>query len=199
MRFGARDYDPRTGRFLAPDPLRFGGGGTNLYGYALADPVNLTDPSGQILDTILDVGFILYDLYQIGKDLMNGCGVDPWNVAALGADVAGALIPFATGGGAAVRAGREATEGIYEVMTREGLPYVGQSGNIDQRLAQHVASGKITQERPKRPSAPRCTGGKTAREVAEQRRINELTNGVGASDPGIAITCAIRSARSDNI
>ena len=44
VRFGARDYDPETGRFTAPDPLRFGGGGTNLYGYALADPVNLDRP-----------------------------------------------------------------------------------------------------------------------------------------------------------
>ncbi|WP_084284650.1 NHL domain-containing protein [Solirubrobacter soli] len=186
VRFGARDYDPRTGRFLAPDPLRFGGGGTNLYGYALADPVNLTDPSGQILDTILDIGFIAYDLYRIGKSLMNGCGVDPWDVAALGADVAGALIPFATGGGAAVRAGREATEGVYEVVTKEGLPYVGQSNNIDRRLAEHVRDGKITQEAADAAARTEVLGGKTAREVAEQRRINDLTNGVGASDPGIA-------------
>jgi RHS repeat-associated protein len=186
VRFGARDYDPKTGRFLAPDPLRFGGGDTNLYGYALADPVNLTDPSGQILDTILDIGFIAYDLYKIGKGLMNGCGVDPWDAAALGADVAGALIPFATGGGAAVRAGREATEGVYEVVTREGLPYVGQSNNIDRRLAEHVRDGKITQEAADAARRSEVTGGKTAREVAEQRRINELTNGVGASDPGIA-------------
>ena len=186
VRFGARDYDARTGRFMAPDPLRFGGGGTNLYGYALMDPVNLTDPSGQILDTILDIGFIGYDLYRIGKSLMNGCGVDAWDVVALGADVAGALIPFVTGGGAAVRAGREATEGIYEVVTKEGLPYVGQSNNIDRRLAEHVRDGKITQEAADAATRTEVTGGKTAREVAEQRRINDLTNGVGASDPGIA-------------
>ena len=54
----------RLGRFTTPDPLRFGGGGTNLYGYALNDPVNLSDPSGQILDTLLDIGFIAYDLYR---------------------------------------------------------------------------------------------------------------------------------------
>jgi hypothetical protein len=30
------------------DPLRFGGGDANLYGYVLNDPINLTDPDGQI-------------------------------------------------------------------------------------------------------------------------------------------------------
>ncbi|MCW5829300.1 MAG: hypothetical protein KIT79_08290 [Deltaproteobacteria bacterium] len=29
-RFGARDYDPRTGRWLARDPILFGGGTANL-------------------------------------------------------------------------------------------------------------------------------------------------------------------------
>jgi len=186
VRFGARDYDPETGRFTTPDPLRFGGGSTNLYGYALADPVNLADPSGQILDTLLDIGFIAYDLFDIGRSLMNGCGVSGTQWLALGADVAGALIPFATGGGAAVRAGSNATEGIYQVMTKEGLPYVGQSNNIERRLAEHVRNGKITQEAADAAQRSEVLGGKTAREIAEQRRINDLTNGVGASSPDIA-------------
>lgn len=46
VRFGARDYDPSVGRWTAKDPLLFGGGDTELYGYVLEDPVNLTDPSG---------------------------------------------------------------------------------------------------------------------------------------------------------
>jgi RHS repeat-associated protein len=47
LRFGARDYDPSIGRWLAKDPLLFGGGDTNLYGYVANDPVNWTDPSGK--------------------------------------------------------------------------------------------------------------------------------------------------------
>src|SRR4029077_2590427 len=105
VRFGARDYDPALGRFTTPDPLRFGGGGTNLYGYALNDPVNLSDPSGQILDTLLDIGFIAYDLFDIGRSLMNGCGVSGMQALALGADVAGALIPFVAGGGVGAAGG----------------------------------------------------------------------------------------------
>ncbi len=46
VHFGARDYDPRTGRWTAPDPLRYEGGDTNLYRYAHGDPVNLIDPTG---------------------------------------------------------------------------------------------------------------------------------------------------------
>jgi RHS repeat-associated protein len=46
VRFGARDYDPETGRWSAKDPIRFAGGHANLYGYSINDPVNLFDPEG---------------------------------------------------------------------------------------------------------------------------------------------------------
>jgi len=46
VRFGARDYDPKLGRWTAKDPIRFNGGLTNLYGYVGNDPVNLVDVSG---------------------------------------------------------------------------------------------------------------------------------------------------------
>ncbi|MCK6553930.1 RHS repeat-associated core domain-containing protein [Candidatus Binatia bacterium] len=47
VRFGARDYDPQTGRWTAKDPIGFDGGDSNLYGYVLSDPVNRTDPGGR--------------------------------------------------------------------------------------------------------------------------------------------------------
>ena len=46
-RFGARDYDPTTGRWTAKDPGGFSGG-ANLYAYAVNDPVNVSDVSGNI-------------------------------------------------------------------------------------------------------------------------------------------------------
>ena len=46
VRFGARDYDPSTGRWTAKDPIRFAGGSPNLYAYVLNDPVNRLDPDG---------------------------------------------------------------------------------------------------------------------------------------------------------
>jgi len=45
VRFGARDYDPRVGRWATKDPIRFDGG-MNQHEYAESDPVNLVDPTG---------------------------------------------------------------------------------------------------------------------------------------------------------
>jgi len=45
-RFGYRDYDAYTGKWTAKDPIGFGGGDSNLYGYVLGDPVNWIDEDG---------------------------------------------------------------------------------------------------------------------------------------------------------
>jgi RHS repeat-associated protein len=46
VHFGAREYAPATGRWLTKDPILFAGGDNNLYGYALADPIDLIDSDG---------------------------------------------------------------------------------------------------------------------------------------------------------
>lgn len=45
VRFGARDYDPVTGRWTVKDPIGFGGG-TNYYGYTNNNPIHFIDPKG---------------------------------------------------------------------------------------------------------------------------------------------------------
>jgi len=45
--YRARVYSPELGRFLSMDPLGFDSGDYNLYRYALNNPTNLTDPTGE--------------------------------------------------------------------------------------------------------------------------------------------------------
>ncbi len=44
--YRARYYRPTFQRFIAQDPIGFGGGDANLYGYVWNEPANLFDPSG---------------------------------------------------------------------------------------------------------------------------------------------------------
>ena len=46
--YRARSYDPVTGRFLQKDPTGFASGDPNLYTYVEGNPLNLTDPDGEI-------------------------------------------------------------------------------------------------------------------------------------------------------
>ena len=136
VRFGARDYDAEVGRWTNKDPIGFLGGDENLYAYVAGDPVNQIDPSGLILDTIADVGFILYDLYRIGADNIFGdCDNLGENLAALGADVLGAAIPFATGAGAAVRLGKAGAAGA-----RGGAKSAANAARLKRQLRLQEAS-----------------------------------------------------------
>ncbi len=54
-RFGARDFDAQMGRWTAKDPIRFRGGDSNIYGYVLNNPLNFTDPTGEVIPPIIVV------------------------------------------------------------------------------------------------------------------------------------------------
>ena len=53
VRFGERDDDAETARWISRDPIGFGGGQGNLYAYSQGDPINLVDPTG--LETTVDL------------------------------------------------------------------------------------------------------------------------------------------------
>ena len=77
----------------------------NRYAYVNNNPVRYSDPSGHWAETLLDVGFIIYDIHDIRSHGLN------WkNGAALVADVGCALLPIATGGGLLVRAATHADD-----------------------------------------------------------------------------------------
>lgn len=183
--YRARYYNSGTGNFISNDPIGFASGDVNLYIYVRNDTINSLDPTGLIVDTIIDFGSILYDLYRIGKDNVFGsCDNLGENLTALGLDAAGALIPFATGLGSAsrvaahgddlVKGTKKITEGIYDFHATSSKRYVGQSNDIDRRLQEHIKSGKLDSSELPNANRTDVPGGKTQREIAEQRRIDEL-------------------------
>lgn len=104
-----RYYDPMIGRFLSVDPVSADsatGSNFNRYWYANNNPYKFKDPDGRIVDTIADIGFIAYDIYALATE-------PSWtNGAALGADLVGAAVPFATGLGAGVRGAIHGAEAV---------------------------------------------------------------------------------------
>lgn len=48
----ARYYSSTLQRFISEDPLEFGGGDVNLYGYTANSPTNFTDPSGMAISGV---------------------------------------------------------------------------------------------------------------------------------------------------
>lgn len=112
VRFGARDYDPKSGRWTSKDPAGFAGDPANLFGYCVGDPVNARDPAGLWAlwdDLAFSVGGALVGIgSQLFSDLISGelSGGKAYLNAALGG-AAGGLATLYGGPvvGAAVGAG----------------------------------------------------------------------------------------------
>jgi len=66
---GAREYDPKVGRWLQRDPLGPQGGDPNVYAYVRNRPTTHLDNGGReivaILETALDVGSLAWDLGRL--------------------------------------------------------------------------------------------------------------------------------------
>jgi hypothetical protein len=112
-----------------------------------------------------------------------GAAVGSFGLVLLGGvEAGGARGAAAESGAAATETGVVPKEGIYEGpdATAPGKKYVGQSGDVPNRLGQHEASGKFPAGTQVKTTE--VTGGKTAREVAEHNRIQQL--GGVRSKPG---------------
>ena len=77
VHFGAREYDPETGRWLQKDPIRFAGGDSNLYAYVGGDLVNCIDPDGRVaipaVPTIAAAACAAMALWGAWNCAMNRC------------------------------------------------------------------------------------------------------------------------------
>lgn len=130
VRFGARDYDPHTGRWTAKERIPFEGRDPNLYGYVFADPLNLHDSNGRwaVVDelggaaigaTVSTVSYLVGHLIKY-KSLKCVTGKDLAVVASIGF-VAGFFATDTFGASLAVGASANAAQyvGLQAVNGRE--------------------------------------------------------------------------------
>jgi len=89
VRFGARDYDPATGKWTAKDPIDFAGGDLNLLGYCQSDPVNWVDPSGEIGQVAF--GVILGAVHGVAAALANCASVQDVIISGIYGGLVGGL------------------------------------------------------------------------------------------------------------
>ncbi len=105
--YRARYYHPGIARFASRDPMGMVDA-VSGYAYVANNPVNFVDPTGEALDILADIGFIVYDIGVLGYDLYKTGGANfGVHATALALDVGGAVVPFVTGAGATYRAGNK--------------------------------------------------------------------------------------------
>lgn len=145
-RFGARDYDAETGRWAAKDPIGFGGGISNLYGYVLGDPVNALDVTGLYAGWDDAAFFVGGALVGAGTQLFSDLIAGEWGGwAALGrATLGGAIGGIATLYFGPV-AGGAAGALLTDAMNQDAALKSGTQCRWDfERLALNTAVGGIT-------------------------------------------------------
>ena len=166
-RFGARDYDAETGRWTAKDPIRFQGGDPNLYGYALADPINLLDVDGR---------FVLNALSAIVGATLAAIQAANNPNADSGSIVAAALVGAATN----LIPGRgllQASIGFLGNLAGQVAKPCFSGFDISEALGAGLISGVDPLERFKVPSLnPASNPGVLANEIARNRLGQQLSS-----------------------
>ncbi len=176
----ARAYHPSLGRFMSEDPKLFDAGDYNLFRYCHNDPIDFTDPTGEIIDTLLDIGFIAYDVYKVATDSANRSE----HLTALGLDSAAAVIPGVTGAGAVYR-GARAVERTKEVgRTAREIKKVSEAATRTKtdRLLEHVTPKDLSAAAREARTGEQFRGQhlKELREAAEglRERIKDINQGL---------------------
>lgn len=70
--------------------------------------------------------------------------------------------------------------GVYEITTKSGKKYIGQSKDVGKRLNDYSKSAKFKGDEIVDVKVTEVKGEKVDREVFEQRQINSATNGDGS-------------------
>ncbi|MEK6862516.1 MAG: RHS repeat-associated core domain-containing protein, partial [Nanoarchaeota archaeon] len=102
--YGARYYSPYLSKFTQPDTVIqdvYNPQNLNRYSYVLNNPYKYNDPSGNYFETVLDIGFVVWDVVDIVKNPLN---TDNW--ISLGLDLVSTATPVVAGLGRVYKAGK---------------------------------------------------------------------------------------------
>jgi RHS repeat-associated protein len=131
----ARYYDSAIGRFVSEDPAM---DGYNWYVYAANNPIMYRDPSGNVIDTIWDIGSALYSTYSLIKD-------PSWaNAGWLALDVAAILVPFVPSVSGAARATVKGVKAIDAAQTINRVDNVAYAAKAASRAENASVAAKAT-------------------------------------------------------
>lgn len=108
--------------FLTPDPESYADS-SNLYAYAANDPVNSSDPSGRLVETVWDLASLGMGVYQISQwDEKTTFWEKAVDVIGVTADSVAVALSFIPGGaGAAVRAYRAGCRAHQAITTGRAI------------------------------------------------------------------------------
>jgi len=129
----ARYYDASIGRFLSEDPVW----GNNLFEYGGNNPLVKIDPSGQYIETAIDIASLTYDIneYRKNKTFFNGLCV--------AAGIVTTALPIAAGGGTVLRGIRSISQSTK--FTKSSLS-LGREVHATYKLSEHAPALKRFKE-----------------------------------------------------
>jgi len=162
--FGARWYDPNLGRFTGIDPAGVNEADIhsfNRYVYASNNPYIYVDPDGKALDTVVDAGFVVYDVGQLmgagaawivgavsGNEHLKQAAVDGLKEQAVNtaADAAAMAVPFVPAGLSRVDDAAEGVKQTRKIVIGENMARVNKRAK---EIGAETFSGKTMKENEK--------------------------------------------------
>ena len=151
----ARWYDPATGAFLTPDPSGYADS-SNLYAGFGDDPVNNSDPTGEIIESVWDAASLGMGVYAISQwDENTSFWEKALDVVGVGLDAAALALPVVPGGvGAALKAYRGANA-VYDAANvarkakkmldvAQGVEQAASAAQAGVRLYEDYTNGELS-------------------------------------------------------
>ncbi len=167
--YRARYYDPEIGRFLTEDPIGFASGDVNFYAYVNNNPLNFTDPSGNVIcgGVCVAVGVGVVASVATGGTIRGGVA------AATGGDITSAILDPV---GIAIDAGLGVLGGTIGQLTKMkqviNLPSFSK-GQLGEQIVRQKLGNSIVAEQV------------TTRAAGAKPRIDFIVDGGGGALKGV--------------